>query len=81
MIDVSKSLRNFKGYQKNTYYTAEELQKGEIGGITETDSKTSGQEDGQYSTINKKSGKAESWGGKELGHTVDSIPGARINKR
>lgn len=43
-------------FNKKQYYSLDELRKGDLSGMTETDSKTSGKEDGPYTSINKKSG-------------------------
>lgn len=67
IIDVCEEKRNFPGYQKDEYYTLDQIQEGDCSGITETDSQTSGKEDGEYSTINETSGKVRPWDGKQLG--------------
>ena len=55
--DTQKERRNFPGFEKGVWYTLDELRDGDYAGMTETDSKTSGKEDGTYTKINKKSGK------------------------
>ena len=57
-------LKNFEGPDEKTYYTLEEIQKGDHGtqekfggGMTETDADTSGKKDGPYTRINKKKGR------------------------
>ena len=56
ITDVDRARRNFEGYEKNQWYSLGEIQEGDFGGTTETDSKTA-PESGGYSTINQKSGK------------------------
>jgi len=67
VTDVCHERRNFMGYQKDEYYSLDQIQEGDCSGITETDSKTSGKEDGEYSSINETSGKVRPWDGKSLG--------------
>lgn len=55
--DTQKERRNFPGYEKKQYYTMEQLVEGDTDGMTETDSKTSGKDDGKYTKINQTSGK------------------------
>lgn len=55
--NTQEARRNFPGFEKNVWYTLDELRSGDYAGMTETDSKTSGKEDGKYTPINKKSGK------------------------
>ena len=69
VTDVQKSRRNFTGVQEDEYYGLDKIKEGDCSGITETDSKTSGKEDGEYSDINETSGKVRPWGGKELSLT------------
>lgn len=56
VCNINRERRNFEGFEKNQWYSLAELQSGDFGGTTETDSKTA-PEEGGYSTINKKSGK------------------------
>jgi hypothetical protein len=60
--DTQESRRNFPGYDKETYFTMKELQKGDHhehhGGMTETDEETSGKDDGPYMD-SQKSGKRQ----------------------
>lgn len=66
VTDIQRARRNFEGYEKNQWYSLAEIQAGDLGGNTETDSKTETSQDhkgkgerggGGYSTINQKSGK------------------------
>ena len=71
VCDVQTERRNFDGLKKEQWYSLGELQSGDLGGNTETDSKTEKSEDhagkgqrggGGYTTINNKSGKGgRSW--------------------
>ena len=62
ICDVSKERRNFPGYEKGSWYSLSELQAGEVGGVTDTDSQTESTNDAGASTINKKHGKpGRSW--------------------
>ncbi len=71
VTDVQKSKRNFEGVNKEQWYSLAELQMGDLGGNTETDSQTETPADhkgkgerggGGYTTINKKSTKGgRSW--------------------
>jgi hypothetical protein len=60
--DTDKSKRNFPGYEKKQYYNLGDIQKGDHhlgrGGMTETDSKTSGKDDGPYTSIQEKGQKS-----------------------
>lgn len=50
--DVDEEKRNFPGYDKDEYFTLEEIVKGDRwGGMTETDEDTSGKVDGPYSKM------------------------------
>lgn len=72
--DTQKDRRNFPGYEKKQYHSLEDLKKGDPSGMTESDSKTSGKNDGQYTDINKKSGKgARDHGGQKLGFTPKKV--------
>jgi len=52
--DVQAERRNFPGVQIEQVYTLADLMAGDTSGITETDSVTSGKNDGDYTRINKK---------------------------
>ena len=70
-LPVHKPEANFDNQpKKKQWYKLKELTYGDYAGMTETDSKTSGKEDGEYTPINKKSGSADSFGGHKLGTTV-----------
>lgn len=56
-LPMTNISRNFPGVAADQYYSIEDIVAGDCGGSTETDSVT-GAEDTNYSTINKKSGKA-----------------------
>jgi hypothetical protein len=72
--DVQETMRNFPGYQEKTYMTLEELREGDTKGMTESDEETSGQEDGPYTHINKKTK-----GNKSKWKTKSSAKGKRYN--
>jgi hypothetical protein len=81
-MDCQEERRNFPGYEEKEYYTLDEIRKGDQSGITETDSKTSGKEDGEYSTINKKSGKPKDWSGKKLStETIAYASDTKVNDK
>lgn len=70
-LPIQKPRSNFDSEpKKKEWYSLAELKSGDFAGITETDSKTSGKEDGPYTPINRKSGTAEDFGGQKLGTTV-----------
>ena len=75
-MDVQKERRSFPGVNKATYYTLEDMQKGDCGGITESDHITSGKEDGEYTDINYTSGPVRDWSGTKLGFEV-SVPNSK----
>jgi hypothetical protein len=49
--------RNFPGYSEEKHYDLESMREGDYSGMTESDSDTSGKEDGPYTKINKTKGK------------------------
>jgi len=82
VTDTQKDKRNFPGYNKKQYHSLAELQKGDQGGMTESDSKTSGKDDGQYTTLNKKSGPGgRDHGGQKLGFDPKPHTDTKVNKR
>ena len=76
VINVDKDKRNFPGPKKEQYFTLEEM-KGARGGMTETDSETSGKVDGMYAG-QQKSGKQPSQGGTKLGMQVKLAKDTRV---
>lgn len=72
------SREGFGPAEKKQYFSLADLRSGDYAGMTETDSKTSGKEDGQYTPINKKSGNSVSAPGKSVGLTVKLDKHARI---
>jgi hypothetical protein len=60
--DTQESKRNFPGLEKKQYYNLADIQKGDhhagFGGMTETDSDTSGKDDGPYTSIQEKGQKS-----------------------
>lgn len=77
-LPVHEPDRNYPHTEKKQYFSLAELQKGDYAGMTETDSKTSGKEDGQYTPINYKSGKAVEAKGKQVGLHVKLDKNARL---
>lgn len=78
-LPVTKPKSNFDSEaKKKVYYSLQELTYGDYAGMTETDSKTSGKSDGQYTPINKKKGTEANHGGKSLGTTVTLDKNTRI---
>lgn len=68
VCNVDKEKRNFPGVKQEKYFTLEEM-TGARGGMTETDSITSGKTDGMYAG-QQKSGKQPPQGGTKLGMQV-----------
>lgn len=63
--DTQEEMRNFPGYEEKQHYELPEIVKGDHGtqetyggGMTETDSHTSGKDDGPYTRIQKKGQKS-----------------------
>jgi len=77
-LPVHKPERNFPQAEKKQWYNLSELTYGDYAGMTETDSKTSGKEDGQYTPINKKSGPGGISGGTKHGFDVKLDKHSRI---
>lgn len=77
-LPVKEPDRNFEGLQKKQWFNLAELREGDYAGMTETDSKTSGKSDGQYTPLNKKSGGNVSPGGSKLGFDVKLDKHTRI---
>ena len=63
VCDTQSERRNFAGYEKGTWYTLAELQSGDIGNTTDTDSQTDdASKEADYSSIYKKhGGPGRSW--------------------
>lgn len=62
ITDTESDRRNFPGFEKGTWYSLSELQNGDLGGVTDTDSQTEDTNDAGASTIYKKRGKpGKSW--------------------
>lgn len=71
-LPVKTPERNFDHVETKQYYSLEDLKSGDYAGMTESDSKTSGQEDGQYTPINHKSGSGRKDQGQKLGFKVSN---------
>lgn len=77
-LPIKEPERNFEHVQKKQWYSLAELQAGDYAGMTESDSKTSGQEDGPYTPINRKSGPGSKHQGRELGFKVKLTKDTKI---
>ena len=69
--------RNFPQVTKRIVYSLQDIKQGDHAGMTETDSDTSGQDDGQYTPINQKTGIQVQPGGQTLGTHVKLDRNAR----
>lgn len=77
-LPVHKPERNFPQPEKKQYFSLAELREGDYAGMTESDSKTSGQDDGAYTKINQKSGKGVEAKGQNVGLHVKLDKNTRI---